>query len=68
MAFAEPTAVPPEVTAIQLGQLAVVKLVPFQHLLEVESLIEMLTALIPWLPVPESVVVPVRLGGKPPLL
>ena len=65
MALLEPVAVPPEVTATQFGQLAVVKFVPFQHLLLVESLIEMLTALMPEPPVPESVVVPVKLAGKP---
>ena len=64
----EPVAVPPEVTATQFGQLAVVKLLPFQHLPETESWIETLTALIPCEPVPLSETVPVTAPGQPPLL
>ena len=60
--------VPPDVTAIQFGHAATVKFVPFQHLPDVESLIDTFTALMPWLPVVESFVVPVRFAGKPAAL
>ena len=66
--MAEPLALPPLVTATQFGQLAVVKLLAFQHLLEAESEIEMLTEEMPLLPVPESLTVPVTAPGQPAAL
>jgi hypothetical protein len=66
LAFAEPVAVPPEVTATKFGQLAL-KALPFQHK-PLSFWIETSTALMPWLPVPLSETVPVTEPGQPELL